>query len=102
MEFVKNAKSNKEDIKNFCYDCKEDIEVENNSIKNGVFLIYDDCGEKIKVMKCKNCYDKNKALGNFKKCEVYSRVVGYLRPVEQWNTGKKQEFGERKEFGFSS
>jgi anaerobic ribonucleoside-triphosphate reductase len=28
-------------------------------------------------------------------CEVYSRVVGYLRPVQQWNEGKKQEFQER-------
>ena len=31
-------------------------------------------------------------------CEVYSRVVGYLRPVQQWHIGKKQEFKERKEF----
>ncbi|MGB9847867.1 MAG: ribonucleoside triphosphate reductase [Minisyncoccia bacterium] len=31
-------------------------------------------------------------------CEVYSRVVGYLRPVQQWNYGKRQEFKERKEF----
>lgn len=29
------------------------------------------------------------------KCEVYSRVVGYLRPVQQWNRGKKEEFRER-------
>jgi ribonucleoside-triphosphate reductase len=28
-------------------------------------------------------------------CEVYSRVVGYLRPVSQWNVGKQAEFGER-------
>lgn len=28
--------------------------------------------------------------------EVYSRVVGYLRPVEQWNEGKREEFRERK------
>lgn len=27
--------------------------------------------------------------------EVYSRVVGYLRPVSQWNDGKQQEFMER-------
>ena len=26
------------------------------------------------------------------RCEVYSRVVGYLRPVNQWNDGKKAEF----------
>jgi ribonucleoside-triphosphate reductase len=32
------------------------------------------------------------------KCEVYSRVVGYLRPVQQWNKGKKEEFKQRKSF----
>ncbi|HOX30002.1 MAG TPA: ribonucleoside triphosphate reductase [Candidatus Paceibacterota bacterium] len=31
-------------------------------------------------------------------CEVYTRVVGYLRPVSQFNLGKQQEFKERKEF----
>ncbi len=29
-------------------------------------------------------------------CEVYSRVVGYLRPVNQWNSGKREEFRMRK------
>jgi len=31
-------------------------------------------------------------------CEVYSRVVGFYRPVQQFNDGKKQEFKERKTF----
>ncbi|EKD46235.1 MAG: hypothetical protein ACD_68C00078G0002, partial [uncultured bacterium] len=31
-------------------------------------------------------------------CEVYSRIVGYLRPVNQWNNGKKAEFGMRKKY----
>ncbi len=31
-------------------------------------------------------------------CEVYSRIVGYLRPVQQWNKGKQEEFHQRKEF----
>lgn len=30
------------------------------------------------------------------KCEVYSRIVGYLRPVSQWNDGKQSEFSQRK------
>lgn len=30
--------------------------------------------------------------------EVYSRCVGYYRPVSQWNPGKQQEFRERKEY----
>ncbi|MDR1438115.1 MAG: ribonucleoside triphosphate reductase [Puniceicoccales bacterium] len=29
-------------------------------------------------------------------CEVYSRVVGYVRPVQQWNDGKQSEFRQRK------
>ena len=33
-------------------------------------------------------------------CEVYSRVVGYLRPVKQWNKGKQEEFGLRKVYSF--
>ena len=28
--------------------------------------------------------------------EVYSRVVGYFRPVNQWNKGKQQEYRERR------
>lgn len=31
-------------------------------------------------------------------CEVYSRIVGYLRPIQNWNAGKQQEFSERKTF----
>jgi len=27
--------------------------------------------------------------------EVYSRIVGYLRPIEQWNDGKRVEFADR-------
>ncbi len=32
------------------------------------------------------------------RCEVYSRVVGYLTPVDQWNDGKQSEFRIRKTF----
>jgi len=31
-------------------------------------------------------------------CEVYSRIVGYLRPVQAWNEGKQQEFSERRTY----
>ncbi|MBS3816160.1 MAG: ribonucleoside triphosphate reductase [Candidatus Thermoplasmatota archaeon] len=36
--------------------------------------------------------------GDKKRCEIYSRVVGYLRPVNQWNEGKTQEFEDRETF----
>jgi len=32
------------------------------------------------------------------RCMVYSRVCGFLTPVGQWNTGKQQEWSERKVF----
>jgi hypothetical protein len=31
-------------------------------------------------------------------CEVYSRVVGYIRPVRQWNKGKQAEWADRIPF----
>ncbi|HDH07416.1 MAG TPA: ribonucleoside triphosphate reductase, partial [Candidatus Moranbacteria bacterium] len=40
---------------------------------------------------CPKCVVKQKT-------EVYSRVVGYIRPVEQWNKGKQAEFEDRKEY----
>lgn len=30
--------------------------------------------------------------------ETYSRVVGYFRPVQSWNDGKKEEFRLRREW----
>lgn len=94
MESVKNAQKNKYQ----CHDCQVEIKVKDKEIKDGVLLAYDNAGEKIKVLKCRDCYEKNPGLKNYQKCEVYSRIVGYLRPVSQWNIGKKQEFEERKEF----
>lgn len=32
------------------------------------------------------------------KTEVYTRVCGFFRPVQQFNLGKKQEYRERKTF----
>ena len=43
---------------------------------------------------CPTCAAQNKKTD----CEVYSRVVGYLRPVNQWNRGKQREFTDRKTF----
>jgi len=93
MESVKIAGNN-----NVCHDCAKAISVNGELIENGVYLSYDNAGAKINIFKCSECFEKNKALTNFQPCEVYSRVVGYIRPVQQWHKGKKQEYGERKEF----
>lgn len=42
----------------------------------------------------------NKELNNKERtpCEVWSRVMGYHRPVSSYNNGKKQEFKDRVNF----
>jgi len=35
------------------------------------------------------------------KTEIYSRVVGYYRPVQNWNKGKREEFAHRKTFNMA-
>lgn len=44
--------------------------------------------------------DSKEFLGTEKRtrCETYSRVVGYLRPVAQWNAGKQEEWPMRTRY----
>jgi len=42
------------------------------------------------------------ANGVEQRCTVYTRIVGYLRPVEQWNGGKQSEYADRKLFSMAS
>ena len=93
MESAQNVKEN-----SICHDCGKEIEFNGEEMTNGVYLSYNKGEEKINIFKCNECYAKSPALTNFQECEVYSRVVGYIRPVQQWHKGKKQEYGERKEF----
>jgi hypothetical protein len=81
-----------------CRDCGQVLEVANGEIIGGKCLVYQDGQEKINIIKCDTCYIKNPSLANYKKTEVYSRIVGYLRPVSQWNKGKKEEYSQRKEY----
>ena len=54
------------------------------------FSICKDCGYiPGEVPECPKCNQK---------CEIYSRIVGYLRPIDHWNQGKKEEFQLRQEF----
>lgn len=48
------------------------------------------------AIKCDDCFTKDPHI--YQECEVYSRVVGYLRPVKHWNLGKKSEWEDRKTF----
>jgi anaerobic ribonucleoside-triphosphate reductase len=88
----------KAQAQNFCHDCGKEIKMAGDELKNGKILVYNDNGNKITIIKCDECYEKNPRLNNFRNCEVYSRIVGYLRPTEQWNKGKQQEYKDRLVF----
>lgn len=45
------------------------------------------------VYECPHCH---------KPTEVYSRITGYYRPVQNWNAGKSQEFKERKTYNIKT
>ena len=80
--------------KYICHDCSRELQ------ENEEFVSYK-VGEN-DYYKCKSCYETDSVLRNFQKTEVYSRVVGYIRPVAQWNSGKQAEYADRKEFQVES
>ena len=90
-----------------CHDCGTPVDIlcsinENNEIVIEGGAVYNPkfgtpSTEHI-ILKCIECFGKDKTLRNWRPIEVYSRVVGYIRPVAQWNKGKQEEFKKRKEF----
>ena len=82
-----------------CYDCGKKIYLDaQKGVIDGFLLEYDTPDGKVQIFKCKPCYKKDTGLHDFQKCEVYSRVVGYIRPVQQWNLGKQEEYNQRKNY----
>jgi len=87
-----------------CHDCGCEVEVLVDATSDGYTASlpiwkYDDIPAPF--FKCEKCYANNPILKNYQPMEVYSRVVGYLRPVKQWNQGKKAEMEMRKEYVFN-
>jgi anaerobic ribonucleoside-triphosphate reductase len=88
-----------------CHDCGTNVTITAKVAKDGTIAIVGGAVYKIKqgaesvlFFKCDACFKEDKTLRNYQNCEVYSRAVGYLRPVQQWNAGKKEEFKTRKLF----
>ena len=81
-----------------CHDCREETEVVARVEDDGLLMISGGAvysKESEYFIKCSACFDNDSELKNWRLIEVYSRVVGYLRPIQQWNPGKRQEFEER-------
>jgi len=93
-------KTNEISWQGVCHDCKKEIEVVATLSENGIEVtggaIYEP--EDTVFLKCHKCYIADPVLRNFRVTEVYSRVVGYMRPVGSWNGAKQQEFRKRTNY----
>ena len=53
-------------------------------------------------LKCGQCHAREPQIFNWRPCEVYDRVVGYYRPIENMNDGKRAEVGARRRYRIDS
>ena len=101
-ELLKQMKDGKVEFVGKCVDCNKDVEInahiagESLSIEGGaIFCPPEHWNYPERYMyKCHVCFEKDSKF--YPATEVYSRCVGYMRPVNQWNDGKKAEFEQRK------
>lgn len=99
--FDENPEQVKLEFTGACHDCGKELNVvvaltpEGFAVSGGA--LYEPERGKFNK-KCETCFQENPELTNYRRCEVYSRVVGYLRPVAQWNEGKQAEFRERRAY----
>lgn len=87
-----------------CHDCQDNVRVTATLKEDGIHIkggsVYEPLADRF-MMKCDGCFGKDPVLRNYQDCEVYSRVVGYLRPINQWNDAKYAEFNDRKMYDYS-
>lgn len=70
---------------------KKGIEIEGNGgIVKGV--------DERPLFKCTECLEKDGGRISSQRTEIFTRVVGYLRPIQAFNKGKKEEFHMRKNY----
>lgn len=82
-----------------CRDCGKRVSISSQKQPGGGVQIEGGAVYEISdalFFKCPECFFAERSLKGYRECEVYSRIVGYLRPVSQWNSGKLSEFGRRK------
>jgi len=88
-----------------CNDCNKKILISIDRTKDGqikisggaIYKPEESLGYNTKyIYKCDECYNQDKIL--HQRTEVYTRVVGYLRPIKQFNPGKIAEFELRENY----
>ena len=109
-EYFKKAKSNHIAFQGYCHSCKQlttvTIDLEDDGklkIKGGAVYFPDVIPideEQIQdfFIKCDLCFKNDPVLRDYQPCQVWSRVVGFYRPVNSFNKGKVQEMKMRKNY----
>ena len=108
QKYFDDSKSSKIGFKGPCHTCGEPVCIDIDMTLNGMVVVLGGAVYSAQVgqteedraifLKCDACFKQDPELRNFQPCEVYSRVVGYLRPVSGWNEGKQEEYLMRKTF----
>jgi len=106
QKYFEYAESNQVRFEGKCHDCElpvtvdADLEADGKITVSGgaLFNPQISAADNQLFLKCEACFEKDDTLQNYQPCAVYSRVVGYLRPVDNWNNGKKAEYKKRKLF----
>lgn len=103
-----DSKSPKIGFKGACHDCGKPVCIDIDQDQSGGVSVAGGAvyhpatgfteEDKTFFLKCDACFEVNPTLKKFQPCSVYSRVVGYLRPVSDWNEGKQSEYAMRKTF----
>ena len=89
-----------------CHDCNKDAKISifrdeetgNIVIEGGAVYDPEIDGTKQIFVKCNKCFMVNQTLTDWRPIDVFSRVVGYIRPISGWNRGKQEEWKNRKEY----
>ena len=109
-EYFKKAKSNHIAFEGYCHSCKKlvvvtiDLEDDGKLIISGGAIYFPDIipvdENQIQdfFIKCNSCFKDDPVLRNYQPILQYSRVVGYLSPVNRYNPGKKSELKMRKNY----
>ena len=110
QKYFKKAKSNHINFKGNCHDCGEEVvitvDLEDDKelkIKGGAIYFpdiipIDENQVQDFFIKCDSCFNIDSVLRDYQPALQYDRVVGYLRPVTQFNPGKKSEFVLKKRY----
>lgn len=95
-KLFKKYQTDELEFKGSCHDCGGKTSVIIADEVSGGAVYQPDPSEEKFFVKCDECFQKNPELNFYRDCHVYSRVVGYLQPVEKWNPGKQAEWKDRR------